>query len=747
MRHVKILGLTRPALVAFAMALALNFVFVPESSGQTAKAPAKPAETPPAKPPEESWLAGLAKNPELVAELRRLTDRLRKELRYPPARTESRLVPLLPESTLVYLASANYGDVLHQALTIFREEREKSPALRDWWEHGELAASGPKLEDGLEKLYQFSLYLGDEVVVSGGAEGKKPKLLVVSELKKPGMKEFLQAALNEVAGKAKPAVRLMDPQELAAAVEKPGGNELLILVRPEFIAASLDVATLRNFNARIDGGSREFASTPFGQRVAQAYEGGATAVSAADLQRILSLIPIPTEQSRQLLRQSGFGDVKYAVWQHRGGGSGVVSEGELSFTGPRHGMASWLAAPRAPGSLDFVSTAAMAAGTVMLKDPVQIFEDVKEMATATNPNAMASVAQMEQALKISLKDDLLSLFGGEITFELDSFPPKELVWRAALRVNDAEHMQRTLSTLLAVANYNAEQEEEGGVSYHTIRVPSAKTPTEVGYAFVDGYMIVGSSRGAVAEAVRLHRSGEGMGKSANFQASLPPGHPSGLSAMYYQDTNAMTLFGLQRLPTEIAKALGQPAGEAVPSVVCAYGEETAIRGASTSPSSTLEASTMLIVAAIAIPNLLRSRQAANEASAVGTIRTVDTAQMAYSATYPEKNFAPDLATLGPAPGGNEKASEGHADLIDSTIGNASCIRGAWCDKSGYRFSIRATCIQQQCAQFVVTATPISADTGTRNFCSLQDGVIRYETAPPLTAPVSASECRKWAPVQ
>ncbi len=55
---------------------------------------------------------------------------------------------------------------------------------------------------------------------------------------------------------------------------------------------------------------------------------------------------------------------------------------------------------------------------------------------------------------------------------------------------------------------------------------------------------------------------------------------------------------------------------------------------------------ILIIAAIAIPNLLRSRMAANEASAVGSLRTINTSEVTYSSTYPDQGFSPDLVSLG-----------------------------------------------------------------------------------------------------
>ena len=62
------------------------------------------------------------------------------------------------------------------------------------------------------------------------------------------------------------------------------------------------------------------------------------------------------------MQRTGFGDVKYLVWEHKSVADQAVSQAELSFIGPRHGVASWLAVPALLGSLDFVSPKAMLAG-------------------------------------------------------------------------------------------------------------------------------------------------------------------------------------------------------------------------------------------------------------------------------------------------------------------------------------------------------------------------------------------------
>jgi type IV pilus assembly protein PilA len=347
-------------------------------------------------------------------------------------------------------------------------------------------------------------------------------------------------------------------------------------------------------------------------------------------------------------------------------------------------------------------------------------------------------------LKLSLKDDLLSFLGGEVTLELDNVSPPKPEWRAMLKVNDPNRLQQTLSALLAAAHIEAEQLNEGAVTYYTLRIPSSQTSFEIGYAFVEGYLIIASSQETVAEAVRLHKSGESLGKSKKFLAALPPGHSPDASALLYEDPIAMTALQLRRSAPEMAGSLAQLASESTPAVVCVYGEETAIREAST--SGAFDASAVLVVAAIAIPNLLRSRVAANEATALGSVRTVNTAQVVYSTTYPQRGFAPNLATLGPDPRGPNAESPDHAGLLDETLADQSCTADAWCTKSGFHFRVTAVCKQHLCKDYVVVATPVDSNTGGRSFCSTSDGVIRYKIGPPLTSPLSVSECRAWPPL-
>ena len=142
-------------------------------------------------------------------------------------------------------------------------------------------------------------------------------------------------------------------------------------------------------------------------------------------------------------------------------------------------------------------------------------------------------------LNLSLKDDLLSTLGGEVTLEADSVAPPKPVWKAILSVRDTSRLQQTLNTLLAAAHIEAEKFDADGVTYSTVHIPSSTPPLEIGYAFVDGHLILASDRETVAEAVRLHKTGESLGKSKTFLAALPEGHSLEASAMLYQDPIAI----------------------------------------------------------------------------------------------------------------------------------------------------------------------------------------------------------------
>ncbi|MGB9233543.1 MAG: prepilin-type N-terminal cleavage/methylation domain-containing protein [Terriglobales bacterium] len=123
---------------------------------------------------------------------------------------------------------------------------------------------------------------------------------------------------------------------------------------------------------------------------------------------------------------------------------------------------------------------------------------------------------------------------------------------------------------------------------------------------------------------------------------------------------------------------------------------------------------ILIIASIAIPNLLQARVAANEASAVGSLRTINTAEISYYSSFPTVGFAPTIAALG---GSTCTApDQTNACLIDVLLSSGN--------KSGYSFSANGIGASPV-GTYLAVGMPV-AGSGNRSYCSTEDGVIHYD---------------------
>ncbi len=150
---------------------------------------------------------------------------------------------------------------------------------------------------------------------------------------------------------------------------------------------------------------------------------------------------------------------------------------------------------------------------------------------------------------------------------------------------------------------------------------------------------------------------------------------------------------------------------------------------------------ILIIAALAIPNLLHSRIVANEASAVSSIRTINNAEVSYHAAYPTRGYAAKLADLGgPSPCTPGPTS---ACLVDGSLS-----RGV---KGGYTFAAPGTepAINGVLMNYTAGAAPVAYNqSGIRWFCSMSDAIIRYSAnISRSTTPPNMMECHSASPIE
>ena len=132
---------------------------------------------------------------------------------------------------------------------------------------------------------------------------------------------------------------------------------------------------------------------------------------------------------------------------------------------------------------------------------------------------------------------------------------------------------------------------------------------------------------------------------------------------------------------------------------------------------------ILIIAAIAIPNLLRAKIAANESSAAASVRTLVTANIEYQTSYPTQGYPANIAVLGPGSGVAACASSGPtssaACIVDAVLAGGT--------KSGYTVASTGQGTVPYTG-FLISATPVTAGTtGVKGFCAQEDGVVRWVT--------------------
>lgn len=129
---------------------------------------------------------------------------------------------------------------------------------------------------------------------------------------------------------------------------------------------------------------------------------------------------------------------------------------------------------------------------------------------------------------------------------------------------------------------------------------------------------------------------------------------------------------------------------------------------------------ILIIASIAIPNLLRSKMAANEAAGAAMVRNLNNAEAVYWNTYGGAvGFANTLFKLSTV----QPCDKTHACLVDELTG---CVTEP-CVKGGYMYFMTSNASNEPFADYTSTGTPVAfGRTGQKNFCSTEDGVIRVE---------------------
>lgn len=535
---------------------------------------------------EIAWSSDLDHQLALLAEFSKLRAKL-EEIQTPGPRYESKILPLLPADTVLYIGIPNLGDALQQANQIFQQQLSQSKVLQDWWNKSGNSNQHPTPQELIEKIQTMSQYLGDEVVITfrHGSASEEGGPVLLAEVRQPGLKDFLQNHLADTLASAHGAsdVHVLDEESLSSLAG--GQRGMIMLVKPKMLVVGGDAASVQLMSAQLDAGATPFAATDFGHRIANVYSQGTETLVAANLGQLLNSTH-SQQRDAAALRNSGFNDIKYMIATR-----GEVSrQGDnritLEFNGQRHGIASWLAAPSPMGSLDYVSSNAGAAVSFVAKQPALMLDDFTSTLGAGEPDFAPSLAKANAELGLDIRNDLANALGGEMTIALDGPVLPTPSWKAIIEVNSSGSLQLAIEKLVQALNREAEKSNRPGLTlnqtqvegrtFYTIQLQSPGISTEYDYTFADGYMIVAPSRALLLAALTTHSNGTSLARSTSFHSLLPSDNQANFSAMLYQNLSPILKPLASQLNSGQLAVLQELAADSKPSVFCAYGESDRI---------------------------------------------------------------------------------------------------------------------------------------------------------------------------
>lgn len=566
---------------------------------------------------EISWSRDAVRYRERLAALKNLGHELDLALAPESARTSTRLLDLVPAGTGIYVALPNLSQSLGSAWQLVQQRVAENPVLGEWWsEHFANPADEAEISQAIAELERFGSELGAEIAIAvdvAATEGDHASAhgpLLLAEVADPARFSPLLdeeiARLNSLpAPPSEPGAepdaprlrRITDPASATA-----GEHQLLVWLAGDLLVASPSLASLAAIQSELAANANPFVGTPFHQRLAAIYDGGAEWLVGVDLAAIVARTAEQHEAGQPgghdpslMLERLGLADAEFLILDSRNSTGESQSRAHVGFREERRGVASWLAEPAPVGALDFVSPSAHLAVGGVLKEPAAMLDDLLALAEAAGSDgdgehsALRELADFESEHGISLREDLAATLGGDFAFAFDGPWLPTPSWKLVLEVNDAGRLQSTLVTLVDEWNRTAtqgtgeprptlalSQEAVDGRVFYDL---GTTTGTDLAhFLFVDGYLVVGPSRALLVEAVAQRAAGITLVASAGFLDLLPLDGQAHYSAVVYQNLGGAVgalgeFLGRQGgIPQADRERLSALAGEAGASLAVAYGE-------------------------------------------------------------------------------------------------------------------------------------------------------------------------------
>lgn len=521
---------------------------------------------------------------EYVKQLDAVRGQIDANVAMPGNRYSTRLLDLMPENTVLYVAIPNISETLGKANQILQENLAKNPELKDWYEKGGQQASsrGVSGRQGLTKAIdlarEFGSHLGDEIALGAeaGAKGGPEEPIVLADVKDGGaFRGFLEGQMAQL-GEDKKHLRIVDDPTAVSISGNEERDGFYVWITNDLVVASPKLDTLKRVSAQLKASAKPFAAKPFHAHIASLYKDGAGLIVAADLERMF-VQTMSKQKEANAMQQLGLLNLRYFVVELKEKDGKPYNRAVVSYKEDQHGVTSWLAAPGPMGALEFISPDANVVAAFVVKEPTALVDDLFGALQTADPDAWQKLQDFQNEQGINIRNDIAAPLGGEYAFAIDGPLLPIPSWKAIFQVDDQTHLQQTLE--LTVEKLNAElakhnkpglvwnRTEVDGKTFYELKSPESSLVT-ANYAYAYGYLIAAPSRALVENAIKYKESGHTLLGSAKFKASLPEDKQANFSAMVYQNVNSVLAPAAKMIgnagPKEASKAikgfLGNKAG-------------------------------------------------------------------------------------------------------------------------------------------------------------------------------------------
>ncbi|MEO8657951.1 MAG: FecR domain-containing protein [Bryobacteraceae bacterium] len=573
------------------------------------------AITPMAVAEDIAWSSKVDQHLALLKEFASLSKELAR-VPMPEVRYSSRLLGSVPPNTAFFLSIPNLGKTVGEASAILQTRIQESPALRQWWQQMEGATGGHRVEQFLDEIRVASEYLGDEILLVAPMDqnGRRATPVLMAEVKRPGLREFLSAEASRLHGSVVFA-------ENAAGIQQPSKDVQVVLLTADFVAMSPDPESLRQVAQARENGTT-FVSSSFGTRLTEAYRDGAGILVSADMESLTSREPKALEPGAAMV----MGGVKQVLLEQKESQGQTNTRATFQFAGQRAGIASWLAQPASINALEYVSPEASALGAFVLKSPTSIIDEFLSIASAKDPTLMPHLIETESRVGVSFRDDLAATMGAEVALALDgpAFPTPS--WKLVIEVYDPVRLQSALTRIVAAANVQSTLQGQAaltmtedtvdGRTYYRISSPLLAKMGDINYVFSGGYLVAAPSRALLDQALSYRANRTGIAHSAKFAALIPADHYANFSGLIYHDLGSTVgvlvdaSSSSSALTPEQRKTIQSLSADMKPMLIGVYAEGDRVTVATTSSALSLSAANLLALQGPAgIAEMITSRAA------------------------------------------------------------------------------------------------------------------------------------------